>query len=212
LFAVGNYDAEPVKTYRSKPPAIQPEKRAGVDLFDVTPSPSVAALKAHAEKRLQPADDEKPVAIGMDADRRIGSYDEAYRQAMKAGKPLRVVVGQPPERVAKLMTEAGDAIQCELDVGDDPRFAAAGVFDYEPLGRMLVNRQPRTASRYSTPCPSCGAADCSSDCRYGGVCRCANRPQRHVYYPPPQLFSTVPTAGAFSPFNAGGCAGGNCGR
>jgi hypothetical protein len=144
-------DAAPVKTYRSKPPVLVPEPGpADVDLFDLTPSPSVEALKAHADKRLEPGAD-RPLAVGMTADGVVANYDEAYRLAVKQGKPLRVYVGRAFAANAK--EAAGDCVKCQLEDGD-ARFRGPGVFEYVPMNGGLFERPTPTAPQPQPPSTS----------------------------------------------------------
>lgn len=223
LFDVGSKPAEPVKVYASKPPALLPERApaAGVDLFDVTPSPSVEALKAHAEKRFAPERDRTHV-VGMCAEGVIGSYDEAHRIAVRDRKPLRVLVGAEWSEIVRQgkAAAADGVVVCRVDVGEDERFRGRGVYEYEPAGDGQLYSKPA-----ATPCRSCTAEGCP--CRYGGTCVCNQattspaiaQPRPFIwptYHPGAVLSPTFPSPGAFaSPWsNAGGsaCASGRCGR
>jgi len=209
LFSAPAAKAAPPKVYTSKQPELlPPEKPDALDLFARRPSPSVEALKAHADQRLLPGAD-RPLAIGMCCQGVIGSYDEAYRLALKTGKPLRVLVGQPWSHIVAQGKAEDGYLKCRVDDGTDNRFTAPGVYEYVPQGGRLVaflggrpsGANPIQASPPPVPpaCP-CGVQGCQCGCSTGQPCQClggvrlpGNQPiQPPAFYPPVQIVHPLP--------------------
>jgi hypothetical protein len=164
-------EPQAVRTYTSKPPALLPERVTGqpLDIFTVTPSPSVADLKAMAEQRK--VDEDRPVAVGCMTGGVVTNYEEAYRLHLKTRKPLTVFVGQPPHVVKAAGAEASaqEAIICVIEPGADGAFRSSGIHRFDWAGRPQTIRLPPVP-----PMSPCGGGNCS--CPPGGcpgpLCRC----------------------------------------
>ena len=129
----------------SQPSLLPPDKPQALDLFSLTPSPTVEALKSHAEKRLLPGAD-RPIVVGMCCDGVIANYDEAYRLSLKTGKPLRVLSKQPMDLIVR-QGRADDGY-LKVRVDDDPRFPVQGVFEFKPQNQQLWKIESPTSARY----------------------------------------------------------------
>lgn len=222
--------AEPVRVYQSKPPALlPPEQPTAQDLFAARPSPSVEALKAHAEQRLLPGAD-RPLVIGMCCKGVVANYDEAYRLSLKTGKPLRVLVGQTMDRlIAQGATEDG-FIKCRVDPEAHPAFRQPGIYEYQPIQGKLYGRSglpgtpiqgvpqqqpaPGQTINVSAPVNSvCNTPDCACGCSAGALCVCSQPTPQPQPQPQPLMQPTVQYIQfpQVQWFGGGGCPGGNCG-
>ena len=136
------FDEPVARTYTSKPPVLLPERAPGqpIDLFAARPSPSVAELKAMADRRK--VDDDRVHAGACLPGGVVCNYQEAYRLHVKTGKPLAVLVGQSPHVIKAVGAEATneESIVCVIEPGDEPQFSRTGIHRFY---RPIPNAQPR---------------------------------------------------------------------